>query len=246
MDQSKDLVSAPVVAEVALCGVRVVASDTTGRGAAVNLGLEEASHPHVLITDDDCTVRSDWVGVAGRIMQQDPDGIVCGKVLPPPGADPRLVPSTISFATPVDYTGRVLWGVLYAGNMVCPRDEVLAVGGFDERIVPSAEDCDFCYRWLREGRRLRHDPDLVVWHHAWRTPAELERHYVNYYRGLGVFYAKQLAARDLTVLGFLLRNCVGAVRSLAGPALGVERWADPAEAHLPSPTGLTRGLEGLS
>jgi GT2 family glycosyltransferase len=239
VDQSADLVSRAVVDAVDLPLARVVACQKPGRGAAVNLGLATASHLNVSITDDDCTVRSDWIAVANRLTQQYPDGIACGRVLPPPGADSRLIPSTITLETPVDYTGQALHGVLYAGNMVCPRETVLDMGGFDERILPSAEDCDFCYRWLRAGRRLRHEPDLVVWHHAWRSPAELERLYVDYYRGNGVFYAKQLAARDLTVLGFLLRDWYAGVRSLAGPIKGVERWADPRRGAI---RGIPRGL----
>jgi GT2 family glycosyltransferase len=193
----------------------------------------------VLITDDDCTVRSDWVRAALRLMREDPNGIACGQVLPPPGDDPRLIPSTIALDTPMEYTGQIACGVLYGGNMVCPRDEVLALGGFDEQIVPSSEDCDFCYRWLRDGRRLRHDPGLVVWHHAWRAPDELSRHYVNYYRGNGVFYAKHLAAGDLAVLRFLLRDWYAGLRSLAGPFRGIEPWSDYRRGAL---TGLPRGL----
>jgi GT2 family glycosyltransferase len=239
VDQSEQLASGPIVDEAGMPRACVIASRGRGRGAAVNLGLRHASCPNVLITDDDCTVQSDWVGVADRLMREVPDGIVCGRVLPPPGQDPRLIPSTIQLDSPREYTGQLIAGVLYAGNMACPRDEVVALGGFDERSVPSAEDCDFCYRWLRSGGRLRHHPDLVVWHHAWRTPAQLERLYVDYYRGNGVFYAKHLAARDRGVLGLLLRDCYSGVRGLVGALRGVERWTDPRRGAL---TGLPRGL----
>ena len=239
VDQSDSCVSGPVLDESGPTGARVVGSDKRGRAAAVNRGLAEASHRTVLITDDDCTVSSDWVGAGKRLMEEDPGGIVCGRVLPPSGEDPRLVPSTISLDTPIEYTDQVRCDVLYAGNMGCPRDEVLTMGGFDERIWVAAADCDFCYRWLRDGRRLRHDPGLVVWHHSWRAPRELKRHYVNYYRGSGLVYAKHLAAGDTTMLRFILRDCYGGLRSLAGPLKGRERWADPRSGVL---AGLPRGL----
>ena len=239
VDQSDENLSDPVIADVGLPGARTVRSRAGGRGLAVNLGLKNAGQPVVLVVDDDCTVRADWVGAASRAMEEEPEGIVCGRVLPPPGADPRLVPSTMLLETPRDYTGQTISGALFAGNMACSRDAVLAIGGFDEDIVPSAEDCEFCYRWLRAGGRLRHIPDLVVWHQAWRTPEQLERLYVDYYRGLGIFYAKHLAARDLTVLRFLAGDFYAALLSLARRQNGAARWEDARRGAF---TGLPRGL----
>jgi GT2 family glycosyltransferase len=240
VDQSEETVSDAVVDEVGLPGARVVPMRQRGRARAFNAGLKNAAYPIVLVVDDDCTVRTDWVAVASRAMQEEPEGIVCGRVLPPAGADPRRVPSTFLRETTLDYTGDLYRGALYAGNMACPRDAVLAMGGFDERIGPFASDSEFCFRWLRAGKRLRHLPDLVVWHQDWRDPDELIRLYVDYYRGMGVFYAKYLAARDLIVLRMLLGDCYQALRSLyAGYVRGVERWADERRGAF---RGLPRGL----
>jgi len=238
VDQSEGMVSAPVLDEVGLGVARVVACQPPGIARATNYGLANAAHPIVLRVDDDCTVRADWVAVASRAMEEDPDAMISGRVLP--AGDPRLVPSTILLETPRDYTGDVDNAALYSGNMGCPRDAVLNMGGFDERIVPAASDGEFCYRWLRAGRRLRHVPELVVWHRAWRTPEELERQHIEYYQGLGMFYAKHLAARDMTMLRFLLRDCYQGLRSLyAARVRGVERWTDERRGAF---KGLSRGL----
>ena len=244
VDQSEEVLSAAQVKEVGLPGARVVTMPEPSRAGAFNRGLEEAANPVVLSVDDDCTVRPDWVAVAVRSMEERPDGIVCGKVLPPSGSDPGAVPSTFEGEEPIDYTGDVYGGALYAGNMACPRDAVLAMGGFDPRIGPFASDSEFCFRWLRAGRSLRHVPDLVVWHQDWRSREELRRHYVQYYRSLGVFYAKYLAAGDPAVLRFLATDCYQAARSLAAGILrGVEPWTDERRGTF---RGLPRGLvEGL-
>ena len=70
-----------------------------------------------------------------------------------------------------DYTGSITSGVLFPANMVFSRDALSEFGGFDERagLMLAAEDNDLCYRWLVDGRSLRYEPELVVWHHDWRS-----------------------------------------------------------------------------
>jgi GT2 family glycosyltransferase len=240
VDQSPTLISDPVVRASGLQGARVVACFGHGRGLAVDKGLEAASHPTVFVVDDDCTVRDDWIGVGCEAMSESPGGIITGQVLPGAGGGQRAVPSTLIDTTPHDYTGELHCHVLYAGNMVCSRDAVLELGGFDPRIVPAAEDCDLCFRWLKAGRQLRHVPELVIWHNDWRSPAELERHYVGYYRGQGRFYAKHLRAGELRVLRFMIRDFHGMARSAAAWLLrGTPRWSDFRRGALP---GLLQGL----
>ena len=92
-------------------------------------------------------------------------------------------------------------------------------GGFDELFGPAeaAEDNEFCYRWLRSGGSLRYEPSLVVWHHDWRSPRELERLYVRYARGQGFFYAKHLRRGDLGC-------CAGLDATSTGPpAVSLQR-----------------------
>lgn len=214
VDQSDDLSSAAVIETLDLRLASTVPCAGRGRGRGVNTGLRLASQPIALITDDDCTVNPDWVGVAAEAMAAAPTGIITGQVLPA-GPDPRLVPSTLELPEPREYTGEVRQDVLYGGNMACSPAAVLELGGFDERIRPAAEDCEFCYRWLRSGARLRHVPELVVHHHDWRSPQELGEHYIGYYRGQGMFYAKHLLSGDATMLRFIATECRDYLRSFA-------------------------------
>lgn len=233
-----------VVAEFARYGARVCADDGRGRGRAVNAGLRSAQNDVVLLTDDDCTVARDWIGVARAMIAGAPGYIFVGRVMPV--GDPLVVPSKVLDDRPRDYTGTRARGVLFGGNMVCSRSELLEFGGFDEDIVPSAEDNELCFRWLKARRGLRYEPSLVVWHHGWRTPKQLRELYRNYARGDGVFYGKELRAGELRVLTYVLSELRGAIRAYARTLLEPgQRWWDPRLAVLPwLLIGLVEGLIG--
>jgi GT2 family glycosyltransferase len=223
------------IGRVADVRIRHVPCSGTGVSSALNLGLGEASHDVVLVTHDDCTVDSSWVGAAAELMTKNPERIVTGRVLPV--GDPRAVPSTKIDPEPQDYSGTLDPGVLYPNNMALSRDAVLAIGGFDERYGPgeAAEDVDFCYRWLKSGHGLQYDPGLVVWHHEWRSHDDLERAYRAYARGQGATYAKHLRRGDTTIIRFMARTVYAALRGFGdGLVSDRPRWADPRRSLFPS------------
>lgn len=240
VDQSDGDGVANIVERFAHVGARVIESQGHSPGLARNQGLNEARHEIVLITDDDCTVSPSWIGAAWGHMAGNQELIVTGRVLP--AGDPRAVPATIDNPLPHDYTGEVHCGALFTGNMACSCSAVLALGGFDERVAV-ADDNDFCYRWLRAGHALRYEPDLVVWHHDWRTQEQLEQLYVTYAQSMGLFYAKHLRQGDLTVLRFIARDFYSACRGTAARIIRRRpRWADWRQGVLRGlPVGLIRG-----
>jgi GT2 family glycosyltransferase len=155
------------------------------------------------------------------------------------------VPSLRDDEQPREYTGERHFGALYAGNMVLDRRRVLELGGFDERSTfrVAAEDNDLCYRWLRSGGRLLYEPAMVVWHHDWRTDAELERRWREYARGQGALYAKHLHAGDRWIARRLLADLREAAGAEARGLLRREpRAADARRAALYwLPVGLLEG-----
>ena len=231
VDQSGDAQTAETVVAYAAVGARVVPCEGRGAGRGRNMGLREARNDLVLFTDDDCTVATSWVGTA-RALMAGSHGIVSGAVLP--SGDAARVPSTKTDAQPHDFTGGMDIGALFSGNMAVSRPEVLALGGFDERFGSVAEDVDLCYRWLRAGGRLRYDPNLVVWHHDWRTDAQLEKLYRGYWRGMGVFYAKHLHHPDRIVMQLL---ALSLFRVLRGTVRRLVRGRSEARS---TPPGLAR------
>jgi GT2 family glycosyltransferase len=238
VDQSHDPAIEAAVVELAGDRGRVVRSDGVGVARARNDGLRAAACDVVLVTDDDCTVGPNWVSTGGRLAAMHPGAIVTGQVLPV--GDPRAVPSTKDDPSPRDLSGERRGGWLFGNNMVLPRDAVLELGGFDERFGPdeAAEDNEFCYRWLKARHPLRYEPALVVDHHDWRSPDDLERLYVRYARGEGFFYAKHLRRGDLRMLRFVARDLGWALRGLAsGLVKRRQSWTD-------SRRGILRGLPG--
>lgn len=244
VDQSEGQEVAAAAASVDGLDVRVVPCEGRGYALGLNVGLRSASHAVVLVTNDDCTVREDWVGVAWERWQERPDGIVSGMVRPPD--EGTMVPSLKTDPEPHDYTGEVVLNALYGGNMALPKDEVLAMGGFDERpgMRIASEDNDLCYRWLRDGRSLRYEPEMVVWHHDWRSPDELAQRAVEYARGNGVLYAKYLLRDDLRMLRYALRELLWGLRSLLAAVVRPRpRWQDPRRGVLRGlPAGLVVGV----
>jgi GT2 family glycosyltransferase len=226
-DQSRSGEVADVVARFGNLGARLVLCDGRGVSNSRNVGLKAAVNEIVMVVDDDCTVEPDWVAVGWRLMQDDAEKIVTGRVLPV--GDARSVPSTIDDPTPKDYTGVLRGGVLFAGNMALNRSLVLAEGAFDERFSPdeAAEDNDFCYRWLKAGHRLLYEPALTIHHHDWRTQDELRELYLRYARGEGFLYAKHLRQGDLRMLRFIARDLYWGLRALAAAVVkGREDWTD--------------------
>jgi GT2 family glycosyltransferase len=238
IDQSGGDAVAATVAEFAGSGAVCIRSGGRGIGLAVNEALRQSSSEIVLATHDDCSVAKDWIAVGHRLATSASPCVFTGRVLP--DGNPEAIPSTKDDPDPRSYTGEVTSGVLFPANMVLPRSDVLAFGGFDERFKTAAEDNDFSYRWLKEGRCLRYEPGLVVWHRAWRSPEDLRQTYVRYWREQGRFYAKHLRQGDGRMVRFLLndaRFAIGSLRELVSTAVRGRRARLAA-----GPRGLLRGL----
>ncbi len=71
------------------------------------------------------------------------------------------------------------------------------VGLFDEDPrVQFAEDGELAYRALRAGVPILYFPDLVVFHHGWRSLEKRMSQYRSYARSHGGFYGKYLRRGD--------------------------------------------------
>jgi GT2 family glycosyltransferase len=134
------------------------------------------------------------------------------------------------------------------GNVAVPRELVLELGGFDERLGPgtrfsAAEDNDLGLRLLESGCDVFYVPEAVAFHRPWRSPGELLRLRWRYGRGKGAFYAKHLhlsdrfmwrrlaadigtrARRAAAAVPRRPRTVVGEAVSVAGILSGALSWA---------------------
>ena len=187
------------------CDLRYVHSVMPGASRARNVGLRQASQDAVVMLDDDILVEEDSLelllaardGRAGRI-------VTTGRLLAAPAERPglRQPPGALVTRTePEVFRGRQPRQVVPGPNVAIPRDVMLEIGGYDERLgpgtrFPSAEDHDLSMRLLDAGCEVRHVPEAVVLHRAWRTRREVVRLRWGYARGVGAFYAKHASLRD--------------------------------------------------
>jgi GT2 family glycosyltransferase len=234
IDQSDGRV-ADLLERYANLGVRRLACPSRGIPLAVNAGVRAARCSKVAITHDDCTVGQSWVGIAAAGLDEHGEQILTGRVRPV--GDSRAVPATRDDPHPRVYSASDdIWAIM-PNNMAVRREEFLSFGGFDERFDLAGEDLDLTTRWIWSGHTVRYIPALEVWHHHWRDARGMRRTYVEYARGCGLFYAKNLRRQGL------LRDAMDLVKGLrAAVVRPSERWYDDRLGALRGlPIGLWQG-----
>jgi GT2 family glycosyltransferase len=232
------------------CSVHYHWSQGRGVSEARNAALALAQGKIVAFTDDDVVVDTDWLGALVKpLLAAGPHNITTGRVLPlaqPTGG--ISAPTLVLSETPTVYQGWIARDVLQAGNMAGYREDLLNVGGFDERLgpgtdFPAGEDNDLGLRLLAAGYLIRYEPSAVIYHRAWREPGEYLHLRWHYGIGQGAYYAKHLRTRGQKMLGRLgrllwrhlvlaLRRCrsepraaAGHVAYIGGVFTGMMRWA---------------------
>ena len=210
------------------CAVTYIHSQNVGLSRARNVGLRAAACDVVVLIDDDMLVEPEWLRplLDGR-RAAGPGGVATGRVLPAPAEGTAGVPpaALVTREVAATYRGRQPGDVMPGANVAVDRHVVLAVGGYDERLgagtrYSAADDNDMGYRLLLAGCEVRHVPEAVVLHRAWRSKAELLRLRWNYGRGKGAFYAKHMRRGDAFMVKRLLadlgRRSRRALRALPG------------------------------
>jgi GT2 family glycosyltransferase len=188
---------------VQACAFRYLWSEQKGVSLGRNRAAAAASHPILVLTDDDMLVRTNWFGTLVRAaLAAGPQAIVTGRVLTSEEEDVQgFAPSTRVDEQTIIYAGRVTRDVLFTNNMAIYRSAFDSIGGFDTRMgpgtpYPAAEDNDFAFRFLESGGRIIYDPRPTLYHRAWRSEKEFIWLNWNYGYGQGAFYAKHFSLHD--------------------------------------------------
>jgi GT2 family glycosyltransferase len=201
------------------CEFRYVWSEVKGVSAGRNLAVSIATHPHLVLTDDDMLVTPAWFDrIMRALLAMGPNGVVTGQVLSSE-EHKGFAPSTRETYTSALYQGRLNRDILYTGNMAIYRSAFDRVGGFDTRLgpgthYPAAEDNDFAFRLLEAGYAIIYDPAATVYHRSWRSARQSLRLSWNYGCGQGAFYAKYFHLKDPYMIWRMVRTVSGSLLRL--------------------------------
>jgi glycosyltransferase involved in cell wall biosynthesis len=201
-----------------------------GRSAGQNAGFREACGALVLMTDDDCTVPSDWLHQFETAFAMDPRiGIVFGNVLPAP-LDPAVgcIPAYVRPEPFLARSVRDKYRVEGIGACMAVRHSVWsALGGFDEMLgagsrFKAGEDGDLAMRALYAGHWIYETPAISVTHYGFRTWEQLPALMTSYWYGVGGMMIKPIKIGQWHAVLLLLRLAAKWVsgRSTVGSSLG--------------------------
>lgn len=159
----------------------------SGPAAARNTGASQSSGAYLVFLDDDCTVLPGWLRGFDEVLTGDATGTAIG------GRVINAVEDNIYAAASQNvmeflyewYNDRSRDARFFAtNNLLCPRRDFLAIGGFDERFSrAAAEDRDFCDRWRESGRRLVPADHAMVSHYHRLTLSSFVAQHFGYGRG---------------------------------------------------------------
>ena len=254
VDQSRDDDTAAVVsARAATAPVRVqcIRQLTEGLSRSRNVVVSHATTDIVAVTDDDCVPDVRWIEALARELGRDPTlHAVAGRVLPlGPEREGLVAVSSRTSEQRCDYVGKVEpWLVGTGANFAARTARLRTLGGYDVRLGVGSggmagEDMDMIHRLLRDGARIRFEPDAIVYHE--RQPiAQRERSRLTYGRGIGACCGLWAREGD-PFAGVALVRWLGMRLGRFGRALkarDVQRAREEVDVLRGTATGLVYGL----
>jgi GT2 family glycosyltransferase len=204
-----------------------------GPATARNRGALRARGRYLAFLDDDCLAEPDWLASLESVFLAHPRGALVGGAIGNPYTDNV-------YAEVGELILRVLLeryrpepGGIYffrAANLAVRRDEFCQTGGFDPSF-DTAEDREFCDRWLHGGGVMIQAPSALVLH---ASPLDLRgflhRHY-RYGRGAYRFHRVRRQRGSgrfhwayVWFYAFVLHACVFSKRSVAAKVTLVAAW----------------------
>ncbi len=170
--------------------VRWIAQRNAGPAAARNAGARVAAGEILAFTDDDCTPSPGWLRALAAAFARTPHALHGGRVENALVDNPCAVASQTIVEVIVPHllaSGSALRFVT-SNNLALAAEGFRAMGGFDERFR-TAEDREFCHRWIASGREIAAASDAIVLHHHDLTLASFWRQHYGYGRGAYRFHA---------------------------------------------------------
>ena len=146
--------------------LQLLTEERSSPAAARNCAAARARGELLAFTDDDCRPARDWLRVIASRYRADPSSGFGGHTVN--SLRRNLYASASQLIIDVGYahlnSNVQAAQFLTTNNLVVPAAGFHALDGFDPSFR-TAEDRDFCARWIAQGRKLTYVPEAIV-HHA--------------------------------------------------------------------------------
>ncbi|MFX1442889.1 MAG: glycosyltransferase [Promethearchaeota archaeon] len=151
----------------------ILLKKSVGSAQARNIGIKQAKHDIIALTDSDCLVSKNWLkDLVPYLENYDAVG---GNVIYSDKAEMKLNPLCMKNETIITKESSI--NFLNFSNIIFKKNLLTLTGGFlDYRI----EDLDFSWRLLKKGFNLIYVPKGTIIHYANRTPIQNIKKYLQY------------------------------------------------------------------
>jgi glycosyltransferase involved in cell wall biosynthesis len=178
--------------------LRCVKSTTIGKGDALNAGLKETGGSAIVITDDDCTVPTNWLDTFASIFVTHPKVAVAfccveaGEHDRAAGFIPDFFRSGDRMLTTM-HDARHVRGL--GAGIAVRRDMIEEIGGFDPLLgpgskFPDCDDRDIAIRALLARHHVFETSTIAVKHFGFRSWQEGPQLARRNFLGIGAAYSK--------------------------------------------------------
>jgi glycosyltransferase involved in cell wall biosynthesis len=199
--------------------VRLLVQRRSGPGPARNAGAAAARGQYLAFIDDDCAPASDWLARLGTRLTRQESQLLGGSTVNACTANPYAdaTERIARFVYDHNRTGLALEPFFRTNNLAMPTALFRELGGFTTSIPSgTAEDKEFCDRWIGRGLALTAAPEAIVYHSPDLSFRGFVRQHYLYGRGILAF---RLLRRQRTTSRLVPEPVAFYIR-LVGSALG--------------------------
>jgi GT2 family glycosyltransferase len=175
--------------------IKLIRQANAGCGAARNAGARHACGKYLAFTDDDCAHSPDWLKTLAALFAQKQDAMIGGRTINLLNDNPYAAASQLIMDYLLNHYNARPERACYLNSIAVPAEAFNALGGFDASFFMSAEDRDFCDRWLSAGNRIIYAPEMLIFHAHHLTLRSFYRQHFNY--GRGAFHFHKSRSRKL-------------------------------------------------